>query len=49
MGEFKAMMEGGEPMMNEYLFDETLLSTDELRVLTFESYTREWADLYIVC
>ncbi len=44
MGEFKAMMEGGEPMMNEYLFDETLLSTDELRVLTFESYTREWAD-----
>lgn len=44
MGEFKALTEGGEPVMNEYLFDETLLSSKELRVLTFEGYTREWAD-----
>ena len=44
MGEFKALTEGGEPVMNEYLFDETLLSSKELRVLTFEGYTKEWAD-----
>lgn len=44
MGEFKALTEGGEPAMNEYLFDETLLSSKELRVLTFEGYTKEWAD-----
>ncbi len=44
MGEFKALTEGGEPVMNEYLFDETLLSSKELRVLAFEGYTKEWAD-----
>ena len=44
MGEFKALTEGGNPIMNEYLFDETLLTSNELRVLTFEGYTREWAD-----
>ncbi len=44
MGEFKALTEGGEPVMNEYVFDEALLSSDELRVLTFEGYTSEWAD-----
>ena len=44
MGEFKALTEGGEPVMHEYLFDETLLSSKELRVLTFEGYTKEWAD-----
>lgn len=44
MGEFKALTEGGEPVINEYLFDESLLSAGELRVLTFDGYTREWAD-----
>ena len=44
MGEFKALTEGGEPVMNEYKFDENLLSSDELSVLTFDGYTREWAD-----
>ncbi len=44
MGEFKSLTEGGDPVINEYMFDETLLSSDELRVLIFEGYTREWAD-----
>ncbi len=44
MGEFKSLTEGGEPVMNEYLFDESLLSTDELRVLTFDGYSHQWAD-----
>ena len=44
MGEFKALTEGGSPIMNTYLFDEEVLTSAELRVLTFEGYTREWAD-----
>lgn len=44
MGEFKALVEGGEPVMNEFLFDETLLLSDELRVLTFDGYSPQWAD-----
>lgn len=44
MGEFKALTEGGVPVMNIYLFDEAVLASDELRVLTFEGYTREWAE-----
>lgn len=44
MGEFKSLIEGGEPVMNEYLFDESLMSSGELRVLTFDEYSRQWAD-----
>jgi hypothetical protein len=44
MGEFKALTEGGSPTINTYLFDEQLLTSGTLRVLTFEGYTREWAD-----
>lgn len=44
MGEFKALIEGGSPVMNTYLFNEQVLTSGELRVLTFEGYTREWAD-----
>ena len=44
MGEFKAMTEGGDPVINAFLFDEQLLASDELKVRVFEGYTREWAD-----
>lgn len=44
MGEFKALTEGGSPVMNTYLFDEQLLRSGELKVLIFEGYTREWAE-----
>ena len=44
MGEFKALTEGGEPVMNTYLFDESVLTSGELKVLTFDGYTRECAD-----
>ena len=30
--------------MNTYLFDEQVLKSDDLRVLIFEGYTREWAE-----
>ena len=44
MGEFKALTEGGTPVLNTYLFDEQVLTSGELRVLTFDGYTHEWAD-----
>lgn len=44
MGEFKAMIEGGEPVMNTFSFDEQLLSSGDFKVLNFDGYTREWAD-----
>lgn len=44
MGEFKALTEGGTAVMNTYLFDESLMNFDDLKVLTFDGYTREWAE-----
>lgn len=44
MAEFKALTEGGTPVMNTYRFDEQVLTSDELQVLIFDGYTREWAD-----
>lgn len=44
MGEFKALTEGGTPVMNTFLFDEQVLLSNELRVLIFDGYSREWAD-----
>ena len=44
MGEFKSLTEGGAPVMNTYLFDEMVLTSGELQVLTFDGYTREWAE-----
>ncbi len=44
MGEFKSITEGGKPIMNTFIFDETALTSGELKVKIFEGYTREWAD-----
>lgn len=44
MGEFKALIEGGVPLMNVYEFDEAVLQSGELKVLRFEGYSREWAE-----
>lgn len=44
MGEFKALTEGGMAVMNTFLFDEQALTSGELKVLTFNGYSREWAD-----
>ena len=44
MAEFKALTEGGTPVMNVYLFDDDVLTSEELNVLTFKGYTQEWAE-----
>lgn len=40
----RAARDGGVPIVQEYEFDETLLSTSQLKVLHFEEPTAEWAD-----
>ena len=44
MGEFKALTDGGEPVMNTYLFNEEELTSGNLRTLSFSAYTKEWAE-----
>ena len=44
MGEFKALIEGGSPIVTTYCFDEETMVSGELRVLTFNDYSKEWAD-----
>ena len=35
---------GGEPVVNEFHFDESLLSNGKLSFKSFDAYTEEWAD-----
>lgn len=42
MGEFKAITEGGTPVINTYEFDEKVMVTDNLKVLRFNGYSKEW-------
>ena len=35
---------GGEPVVNEFRFDETMLSDGMLSFRSFDAYTEEWAD-----
>lgn len=44
MGEFKALIEGGTPMMNMYEVDDNILSSADLKVLQFDGYSRKWAE-----
>lgn len=44
MGEFKALIDGGTPVLNTYLFDESNMTNGDLKVLTFDEYSREWAE-----
>lgn len=43
MAEFKAMSEGGTPLVSAFKFDDSLMSNDELKVLSFDEYSEEWA------
>lgn len=42
MAEHKYLQEGGTPIVQTYLFDENLLTGNELKVLRFDSYSEEW-------
>ena len=40
----KSRLFGGYPVIQEYEFDESMLGSNELRVLKFDSPTTEWAE-----
>lgn len=44
MARFKSLTEGGQPILNTYEFDERVMTDGSLRVLTFDGYTRSWAE-----
>lgn len=41
--ESKVAVLGGEPIVTEFEFDENILTSDQLKFKTFESYSEEWA------
>lgn len=47
MAKFKVKILGGEPLVQEYLFDESLLTGEVLRYREFDGYTQEWAEFIL--
>lgn len=43
MALFKSEVEGGTPVVNKFTFDENMMKSSSLRVLTFKEYSEEWA------
>lgn len=41
-------MKTGTPIVNEFIFDETLLTSGELKVKIFEDYSVEWAEFVLM-
>ena len=38
----------GEPTLTKFLFDESVFKTDQLNILTFDSYSKEWAEFVML-
>ena len=38
----------GKPIVNEFDFDETMLENDELSVLRFDGYSKQWAEFVLL-
>lgn len=43
MALFKSELEGGVPVVNKFLFDESILESPMFHVLTFKEYSEDWA------
>ena len=41
-------MKTGQPIVNEFLFDETLMTSGELKVKVFDDYSVEWAEFVLM-
>ncbi len=48
MARFKTLILGGEMAVTEFEFDEELMTSGELKVLTFDSYSEEWLDFILL-
>ena len=43
MAESKVAFLGGEPVVTEFAFDDTIMASGQLKVKTFSAYTEDWA------
>ena len=43
MAKFRVMLEGGEPVINAYSFEEENMKSSSLKILCFDDYSEEWA------
>lgn len=41
-------MKTGEPTINKFSFDESIMSSQELRIKIFEDYSNEWAEFVLM-
>ncbi len=48
MAKLKTLILGGEKVVTEFQFDEKLMSSGELKVLTFDSYSEAWLDFILL-
>lgn len=47
MASLRVELAGGEPLILKFSFNESLLTSSELKVLRFEGYTEDWAKFII--
>ncbi len=47
MAIFKSTHLGGDPIVSEFVFDETIMLDSSLRVKVFKGYSEEWADFVL--
>lgn len=47
LAEARVELVGGVPTILKYYFDERLLNSGELKVLSFEDYTEDWAEFIL--
>ena len=48
MAKLKTSLFGGDPIVNRYEFDESILSGGNLNVRTFSEYSLEWAEFILM-
>lgn len=48
LAEQRAIFFGGEPVLNAYNFDESILKSGDLKILLFDSYSSEWAEFVLL-
>ncbi len=47
MAVFKSMQLGGTPTVSKFEFDETIMTSNLLKIRIFEDYSEEWADFVL--
>ncbi len=48
MAKLKTLILGGETAVTEFEFDDGLISSGDLKVVTFDSYSEEWLDFILL-